>query len=317
MAARPTFRPIDYYAYVRFSAKIRLLVEGADDHQAFHILFDEVDNERGNDFFRRNVDIDNAEQLIDFPMVLGNREKVEYMCQQFVGDPDESKIAGFVDREFREFAIGSTIVDNLIGERIENRLVWSRGHSFENYIFCLDGLRPVLRDFSTTNYFPAAIDLFEKCFSRLIRLATASSLAGLETDKLSLVKGITSWKIFDFTKDGLDFKVSEVINELKKRGYPEAEAVIVTDRIAYWKGILEAVDDYTVRWLCHGHIGFATIWAVYGRCVFEVTQSSTEVSKVAMASERLRLNALTSSWVRLAVKGRVEFPQAIINLLVV
>lgn len=76
------------------------------------------------------------------------RERVEYVCAKALNTPEARKLVGFVDREFREFEQGDTLRDLLDGHQTVGRVVWSRGHSIENYN--LDGyiLRQSLRNHS-------------------------------------------------------------------------------------------------------------------------------------------------------------------------
>ena len=77
--------------------------------------------------------IDSAEMIRECEGVFSNREKVEYIHALAA---DHAKLAGWVDREFRMFAVGPSIVNELKGHNVlDASLFWTRGHSIENYFF--------------------------------------------------------------------------------------------------------------------------------------------------------------------------------------
>ena len=139
------YNPAAYRIYLQLSEKKHVLVEGKSEKIAFRNLKYELDIDIDE------LEIDSAEYLIEFedseghPQKLGNREKVEEISKIVVAEsqnlenngrePYADKFIGFVDREYREFQVSNSIQDLLNCHRVSDRLVWSRGHSIENYLF--------------------------------------------------------------------------------------------------------------------------------------------------------------------------------------
>jgi hypothetical protein len=131
------YTPAEFRNFLMMSHDKHLLVEGIDDKIAFKLLFEELSG-------KHDIKIDTAERLINFERPLGNREKVEEICRTVTGRSFADKLVGFVDREFREFEWDNDIRDNLGQHKVDGRLVWSRGHSIENYFFDFIILREAL-----------------------------------------------------------------------------------------------------------------------------------------------------------------------------
>lgn len=326
-----SFTPADYRGYIRYSHQRHILVEGADDKRVFELLLDESAEKNFLQIHRENIKIDTAEYLIDFQengKKIGNREKVELICQSIFGKTYEKKFVGFVDREFREFEQIPILRDNVLGHRVLDRLVWSRGHSIENYFFDFDTLRKPLRSFSVTDNFHAALELFEQVFEQTIRIACAVSLAGNELEKIRVVQSSASREILEVVRNSKNsIKINQVTwisrftNRLKLK--PDDAGKII-ERYLYWKNIVNSSEFSVVRWMCHGHIGLAFIWAAYSCCVFEVCRhvenlsekdANKEAQRVLMAEESVRFNMCADLWVQRALGNHCEFPSAVFELL--
>lgn len=319
------YTPSDYRSLLSYSHQRHLLVEGGDDKRAFSLFLDEL-FERLAPPGIESVRIDSAQDLIEFDEA-GNREKVEMVCESVSGRPYAKRIVGFVDREFREFDRHPHLADGVKGHRISGRLIWSRGHSIENYYFDFNTLRSPLREFSVTDRFRDALALLEAVFAQTIRLACAASLAGDEIGMLSLVKGSVGQDVFDVCNAGeasltlgLGAWCSKLMGRLRSS---EGIAERLIDRFQFWYARVEAADFHVVRWMCHGHIGLAFIWAVYSRCVLEVCKqrgysehdSEAEARRVLKAEESVRFNACAARWVERSLGDHCSYPMQVFELL--
>src|SRR5712692_10193652 len=91
-----------------------------------------------------------------------------------------------------------------------------------------------------------------------------------------------------------------------------AQSLIVSFQM--WLEKLSEIDFSILRWLCHGHIGIAFIWAAYAMCVWEVSQRSGskdslhEARNVLKAEETVRCNGCASAWAEHARRRLCEYP---------
>jgi len=308
-----------YRNYLRFSYSKHLLVEGRDDKRAFLLLLEDHPPSS------QNIQVDTAEHLVDFGACIGNRQKVEEVCHSAIDSTWGTKLTGFVDRDFRGFAMRPHLEDRLQRHRISNRLVWSRGHSIENYLFDVDILQKPLRMFSPTDTYTDALELFVALFHNTVRLACAVSLTGNELQKLGLVKSSISRRVLRINDDCtliLDSSIWK--DELVRRHHlcPE-RAQELTDTFLLWQHKVEQCDFDTVRWMCHGHIGLAFIWSAYSRCIAESCklkgwseqEAEKEAQRVLKTEERIRFRACAETWVDMAANRQSCFPTEVLTLL--
>ena len=329
--SRLGFTPADFRGYIRQSHEKHILVEGKDDKRIFFLLIDELEKRSNKHINREDIQIISAELLHGFDKdggILGNREKVELICQSIRGKPYADKLVGFVDREFREFITTPSLEDNINDHKVLDRLVWSRGHSVENYYFEFETVRNPLRAFSVTDEFVAALDLFSSYFDQTIRTACAASLTGFELKKLPIVESSVSREILEFNHNSKGKLVinpdvwSEILT--KKIKITASMAKQIVDSFYQWKNIVDKSDFSVVRWICHGHIGLVFIWAAYSRCVFEVCyrkenkshrEAEKEAQRVLMADESVRFNACAEHWVLHGLGSHCCYPAEVFKLL--
>jgi hypothetical protein len=309
------FTPSDYRAYINMSKNRHLLVEGRDDKRVFKFFLDEISSQTNSSDLRYRIDIDSAEDLIAFGNSIGNRDKVERIIESVSTASYTDKLVGFVDRDFREFNIGSTLTDTVNGHKSVGQLIWSKGHSIENYYFDFDILRYPLRDFSVTPYFDKSLDLLENIFEKAIRLACAYSLTGYELEIIGIIRTAINWKIIDISSSDVALNTDNWQRFLGQRSIASSNITEILNRFEAWNNIVKTADFSVVRWLCHGHIGLAYIWAVYGRCIYEITQQENEVNRVLQASESVRFNACASNWVKRALNNYGVYPREVFILL--
>ncbi|MEI6305179.1 MAG: DUF4435 domain-containing protein, partial [Candidatus Taylorbacteria bacterium] len=262
MSENPSFTAAGFRGWIDMSDDMFLLVEGDDDKRLFKRMVRELLSDK-----QRPIHIYSAQDFIDTPLIgQGCREKVETISQIIEQYPYASRYVGFVDREFRDFEIGDKLKDNLNKHQVSGRLIWSRGHSIENYYLDFSTLLSPLRVFSTTQYFDQALDLFERYFESIIRLACAASLVGKECDnRLNLVKSSIGWELMRIHQNqivvDLDLWKEHLI---KKQKLQVSDATHLVECFQKWTQVVENADFEDVRWLCHGHIGLAYVWASYG-----------------------------------------------------
>ena len=180
--------------------QVRLLVEGETDRFIFKYMLDEVKNYNSYKGCMRPVEIDVAESFIKEDELLiesekksghhlGNREKVERVCKEIEKEDYGDRMIGFVDREYREFDLEDNIIDKLDEHNISGRIVWSRGHSIENYLFDTRIMRDVIKSLLDSSSFDKSLQAFDQCSDSIIITACAISLAGKSQKKLKKIEG--------------------------------------------------------------------------------------------------------------------------------
>lgn len=321
------YDPQGYTNLIRMSNTKHLLVEGPDDKRLFKLLLDELYQLKIQDLSKSTIKlvIDSAEELINFGNILGNCQKVEEICQIINNKPYCNKLVGFTDREFREFGISNTIQDNLNLHKVQGRLVWSRGHSIENYFFDFSILREPLRDLSATEYFDDVLDIFQNFIESALRLACTASLTGKEIGNLDLIKSSINWRVIK-VEINHSKEVVLLLNDwaqslvrIQKLSVEKAEKII--ERYKYWYQIVEKADFQVIRWMCHGHIGIAVIWAVYSRCIHDMCSQNglgnpeAEVAKVEGIKRQIRTHTCASWWARKALANHCDYPTDVFQLL--
>jgi hypothetical protein len=275
-----------------------ILVEGVFDKrvmQAF-LLGAEVHGWSG----AGRVVVDSAD-IIESPLsgAMGNRRKVEEVSRGLHRLPDSGNIVCFVDREFRGFVDHGTMEDRLGSEHVIGRLVWSRGHSLENYAFDVDILTRTLRMLSPTTWFAHALAQFDANFRSILLIACAASLAGRDEKSLQVVESRIDWTMLSFADGAIT--VDEPAWKallLTVRGWDEVRVDAIIASFNGWLTRLASVDTGVLRWLCHGHIGQATIWAAYARCVHEVATSDPvqEARNALGVSKEIRSLSAAERW---------------------
>lgn len=258
-----------------------LLVEGSDDDIVFQLIRDELikhSDEQSTEL------IDLLQKLeIDTPASissptgekLGNRSKVEHICDMADREPFHGILVGFVDREFREFEVTDRIVDNLNCHNQVGRLIWSRGHSIENYLFDWSHLRDGLRDYSINSSFPfqKALELFENNFPLILNYASAISLAARETSHLDLVQRSFNRIMFSFDNDVLRFNHHNWNDSLdKNQRLDQGRRVSLINSFKEYLIVIECTSRPIPRWICHGHIGINFIWSAFQACIYNICE---------------------------------------------
>jgi hypothetical protein len=234
-----------------------------------------------------------------------------------------SRFVGFVDREFREFDLESEIQDLVGKHNIIDRLVWSRGHSIENYFFDFAVLARPLRHHSVTLYYRDALDLFQQNIEQILREVCAIGLAGWKCKSLKHVRSsVADWNIVERSASGFSINTEKWMDFfIKERNMRYEDALNLKEAYQEWSMKVSGIDFNIVRWLCDGHTGLAFIWAAFARCVFEASKKSDqgdprkEASKVLRADKTVRFNVCASEWASQVVKQSCEYPEDIFAIL--
>ena len=307
-----------YCNKLRMTRNRVLLVEGPTDKRVFEQLIDKVLSHDSQ--IDPPVEIDTAESIKSPDgRSCGNGAKIELLCAWLEREDIGNKLVGFVDREFRNFCLrGDGPVHDELGDHlVQGRLVWSRGHSIENYCFDFRILKEALTIFSCSDETQRAIEMFECIFEPSIRLACAAGLAGNDTGFMNLVRCSIDWEIIRIAGKTVDIEVDEWKTRLMRRQKTTEDiSSRIIDRYLYWQRRVDLSNQETTRWLCDGHLGHRVIWAVYARCVYEICgQNRKEASRVLGNDETVRFNACIQSWIRGVMEGIALCPSVVLEML--
>ena len=299
----------DYLNSVKMSGRKHLLVEGKYDKQLFRIFL--------NAFISHiKVDIDTAENLSDPAILVGNCQKVEKVTEIINSKEYASRFVGFVDREYREFD-REAVADKLGCHNQILRLVWSRGHSIENYFLDYQIIHESLLGLSSVECFDKAIKDFANCFEKAIRIACALGLTGFEMGNSEMIRKCIHPDLFNIQNSEIILQIELWKDFLKERKVTDEEVLKAVNSFQSWIGKLTDVSFETVRWLCDGHSGIKMVWTVYYRCVFVNTSENpkNDANKIYQISEDTRFQALASWLVRKAKAKESVYPYEVLNLL--
>lgn len=308
-----------YQVLLKTNKHKRILVEGRDDRQFFMLLIHELEKCRRID----RIIVDSASDFIDSRYFvgkddsrkgLGNREKVERICYLVSGKSYACRLIGFVDREFRGFNYIS-LIDEIQAHKIEGRIVWSRGHSIENYFFDRNILAETFRFYLTEEWFDKSITLFERYFESIIFLACTISMTFRDIEKIQAIKDLNfDWSLLYIEKksNSMHLNVKAWANQLsnmKKLKQNEVEAML--EKYNLWAKRLESMDFNVVRWLCHGHIGFKSILSLFRFCIAETCpQKDARKPEKYLGNfkDEKHFNFCTNIWLSKVMINQCEHP---------
>jgi len=307
----------EYKKYLEINnQESHLLVEGKNDSSIFESLFNEI---LGVDWYdERNLKIDNAERLISSDDLKGgNRERVEKICETY----KHNNLIGFVDREFRKFQVDEKIIDEIKTHYRTKNLVWSRGHSLENYYFEIGILQLVFHDVCGDE-FDEAYKLFSKNINSYIRTAGVLSLIGHNFNQFERIKRTIGWKIFT-SKGELD--ISNWEKEISSHtSFTQDDINQIKDGLPRLISLINDTEIETIKWLCHGHIGSSVLWMAFARCIYDVIEIIDNNDKLRQKgaqaflkyqNDKLAHKLFGQYWAKAAAEGIAEYPSIIFELL--
>lgn len=315
--------PEEYLTQIIMSEDSVLLVEGSDDEVFFTLLYNRLNRYYSKSSVEKlnllkKIRIDTAEQI---QAPLGNREKVELVCQlALAADSKDAsrKILGFVDREFREFDYSNLLQDKVNGHKIDGRLIWTNGHSIENYFFDISTWKETFDAFPISSCYLEAFHLFESKFTDILQIACSLSLAAISENLCKLVSNTLNWNCIEIKTQSMQLNTTEWATELKKKKLDQIRIDNIIDKFKQYVDIVSISNLEVVRLLCHGHIGFNLIFAVYGKCLYTVCLSNgiatpeEEANKINKNKD-MRFNLCAKAWninnaLDIELNDSVDFP---------
>ena len=261
----------EYLNQVRMSQQCHILLEGAQDKTLFSAM---LEKER---FWIeptqcQEIVLSTADHIQSEDGIQGNREKVETICSRITDRFFAGRFAGFVDREFREFDCDATIQDKLKRQYRSGRLIWSRGHSIENYLLDFEVVEQTLRDCTDdTDTASIALGYLRDNFQRMLEIGCALGFCAFEASLLDVVRRTIDWESITLENGEVLWNIEKWKEHMSSQSKLDTEtreqlANQFTDLLV----ITRASDPVDVRWACDGHIGLNLLWNTYASIVYHV-----------------------------------------------
>ncbi|MEB3340216.1 DUF4435 domain-containing protein [Okeania sp.] len=298
----PKFTPKEYRIYLMNSNQKHILVEGKNDKYFIERMLSYLANEIDKPELNEQVVVDSAEFLIKADSGTGNnKEKVEEIANSVVDKPYSQRFIAFIDRELYlfnwDYEQTQILQDNFPAHNIEKRIIRTRGHSLENYLFELD---IVSNFFNINTIIPnpqIATNLFRQIFKSVIYSACTIGLAATKTKLLQKIESGILWRNFiELTSGEINFLLEDWLDFLTdKRSVPDSKILEIKQNYEIYIQLINQTSFEIVRWLSHGHIGYDFLREAYIKCVMEV--SKEDISNVDWIAKDKRVNLLTNYWI--------------------
>ncbi len=294
---------------VRMSRHRHILLEGSSDKRFFDALRFAIKDREGNRCdaeAQPRIIITTAETIKADNPGEGNRQKVENVCQIVTGYSFRGRFVGFVDREYRKFTFGDSIEDALQSQHRIGRLVWSRGHSIENYLFDFRIVKiPLQVCTPEVEIARDALDILHDNFGEVINIACSLGMVGRELGQLELVRRSVRWDFLMMSDGMLRWDTRKWKGQLEEdRRLDTATIDYMTSEFNRWLDIVRSSSPIDVRWACDGHLGYRIIWQAYASIVtyvcsirddFEGSPTRQRATILGVNND-IKFNQLVSSW---------------------
>lgn len=306
------YTPEEYKKILQMSPKKRVLVEGRDDLNSLSILFEEFLGDNWRDVY--NIELERADTfLIGVPEV---RKRIETVVALISETELRNQLVGFVDREFRKFSWeNGELIDQISRHFIDDRILWTRGHSIENYFLDEKILKTPFQIISG-EVFQKSYNLFKKNLNSYLRVACKLSLVALKLDCLKKIRTSLGW---DIIEENASLNIKQWKIQLNKIGFDSPSIEKITTAYEEFSYIIDSADTETVRWFCDGHLSFYFLWCAFARCVYAITEQindkATMAQRILKYGDEHRFNSCASAWAKSSQANLCEYPKDIFAML--
>jgi hypothetical protein len=315
-----------YLGEILLSKKRHLLVEGISDKKLLERLIDRLCCFDHTSFCGEslNIQVDLAE-IITIPGVDGNRNKVETICLEVSTHPnlrEKVRFAGFIDREFNQFDLDN-FQDLLDEHYVDGCLVWSRGHSIENYLFEDSILKELFWEILDNKLASKVIQIFSSVFEESMRLACLIGLAAYSSKKLNFIRENIVLEILRIDNSELTLDLQKLQKHLIEKGMckPDLDNFLACYK-QYDKSI-RTTDITLVKRLCDGHLGLTFILFTCCCCIEQVYPNIINAEIVPLSTlignirslKKTRFDRCASWWAIKANDNSCDYPRELFQLL--
>lgn len=319
----PKFTPQEYRIYLMNSSEKHILVEGKNDKYFIERTLSYLANQIKKPELTEQVLVDSAESLIKADSGTGNnKQKIQEIAKSIVGKSYSQRFIGFVDRDFDmfdwDYEQTQILQDNFPGHNIEERIIRTRGHSLENYLFELDIVSKFFDINTTIPNAQTATNLFRQIFKSVIYSACTVGLAATKSSLLQRIESGIVWRNFiELTSGEINFLLEEWLNFLTdERGIPDCKILELKQNYKIYIQPINQTSFEIVKWLCHGHIGYDFLREAYIKCVMQIIKDSKEAdSKVNWTTKDKMFQQLINYWVQEIFSNNRIYFQEIFEML--
>ncbi|WP_437997198.1 DUF4435 domain-containing protein [Sorangium sp. So ce185] len=263
----------------------------------------------------RKLVVDTAEMISGSTGVCGNRAIVETVHAQATRLGID--LFAFVDREFREFVFGPPVIDAVGGHYVAApNLIWTRGHSAENYAFHRATVEAFLSRIVPEHVDSEMSDRAVAAVPSIMRWLAALSISlarGHVVTRCNKMLSMASWEVD--TSGCLALNVNAVRAQMVARCVSGTEAdVIVNDVQIFERDMQQNATDVS-RWVSHGHVGSDGLWSGVAKVLLAVGLSSNVAQEIATAHRDTKLRIGAEIWGDQVKSGDVKMPQNFIDWL--
>jgi len=317
------YDPESYRLYVRISSKKHILVEGSDDKKIIARLWHDFADQTHQAEKLDEIVVDTAQELINFSSPIGsNRVKVETICTMIASKNYAARFVGFVDREWSHWS-GAGITDlpdysPIHGVDSLGRLIHSRGHSIENYLFEFETWSQPLALLSISPIANQALNQFKLVFHEALGQACAISLALAQLQLLQRAENTISDKCIILVNNIIEFDFDKWAIELTQRHVDHVQIGSLKTYYLNYHQLIQLSSPQIIRWLCHGHLGIDFLFATFIKCLknfsgaLSQTDNFTEITAVKKTQLPL---ILANQWISRALQDQTEYPRVIFELI--
>jgi len=294
----------------------RIIVEGKGDHIFFDFLRESILDKTYYQSLAK-LQIDTVQDLCDFDVPInGNKEKVIRIINLIKGKPCESNIMAFVDREFEDFEFhDGKIIDKIKCQQQYGRVIFSRGHSIENYL----NTKEVLPAYGNVIAHPKqfqAIRMLEKSYDKLLRNACLLSLCGKEFNCLEKIRDKTlDIKIIQIKGDVVDVNFDEWIKLFEDR-CRDIKIEELNNYLSENRSKINESDLLVLRWFSDGHITEKLFSKAYLAIMRNLIQPMNQESVHNKLDDYEIMNHKLSVWIGTDEAKKIENnPQHVFKLI--
>lgn len=307
----------DLLALLRMSDASYLIVEGVDDRYALQELFwhSADDSSAPGDLEVFRIEEFEAPQFAG----LGNRERVEVLSEALRDQPCRGMVACLVDREFRLFCLEPEVCVDPPDIANLAPLLWTCGHSFENYFFHQSIVPPLVRRLCRSPIRGMALEILEGCFDELVATAASLSVAAFLSGEHGLLQATVRSTHFDFSGSSYHFLESAWLQQVEAQfvNRPNLRTSIRT--YFAWARCRCLPSPHLAR-LIHGHGGVHFFRCVLAACVFQLESDAgvstlREHKKIEMTSNERLFEYFLAEWIRRYRQAEVPGPDHVFRTL--
>ncbi|MFK3720344.1 hypothetical protein ACI2J9_12290 [Pseudomonas fulva] len=268
-----------YLLAVKLRSKKTLLVEGATDKKVLShfILKKNFMQNASSDYC-----IDDASLVEDKALgPIGAKQKILSIATKLNTD----KFRCIVDREWDD--LDPTTFQYASTEQLDNTYI-TKGHSIENYWFTSSSFVQFIIHTHPTLVSEDYLQEIDRNYTAIIRFSAAYSLACRDFAILNRADNMVSYENLDWNNGQFEAKPC-IDQKISDRGLP----CELSKKVSNYLTFTNQLDEATLQWICHGHLGEQAIRACLGHLAQRAGYEKSTIQSIThgFKIEKLKLDA--------------------------